>query len=80
MKLEAGDVFPWGLGRGASDGSEGCDDRASDAWKNRGVPDVVSEKEFNLDLGWLSAVNVFDLRVRDCSGLTPRAGLRSRRP
>lgn len=31
MKLEAGDVFPWGLGRAASGGSEGCDDRASDA-------------------------------------------------
>lgn len=31
MKLEAGDVFPCGLGRGASGGSAGCDDRASDA-------------------------------------------------
>lgn len=51
MKLEAGDVFPWGLERGASGGSEGCDDRASDAWKNSGVPDVISEKELGRDIG-----------------------------
>lgn len=78
-KLEAGDIFP-GLGREGST-SEEAFDRASEAWKNLGEAETRSLNEFARVACGTSAVSVFALRLLGCSGLVPRAGLRSvRRP
>lgn len=84
MKLEAGDVFPGAdacrgpcpcLGRDASRSEVVA--RASEAWKNIGELDAMSEKELGRETCDPSAVKVFARKLLDCSGFTPRAGLRS---
>lgn len=65
-----------GFGRDVST-SEEVVDRASEAWKKRGEVPAMSVKEFGREICCPSAVRVFALKLLDCSGFTPRAGLRS---
>lgn len=87
IKLEAGDILPWavdctgpcpgpGLGRDVSKSEEAVD-RASEAWKNIGEAAAMSEKELGRETCDPSAVKVLARKLLDCSGFTPRAGLRS---